>query len=145
MKEKNEIEAVGTETNRPAMLTADAFKASLQGALGLSPLAVGEKFESDDLVKADKVTLWEFDWVDYTKNEGKPDEENVHFALWRVTVENKGDITEGYYQGGVVLNKLATHIQSENIGEELSTFGVEIRAEWDKTSSGNKILKITVV
>lgn len=117
----------------------------MQGELGLSPLAVGEKFESDDIVKADRVTLWAFDWVEYTVNEGTDKEENVRFALWKTTVERSGKRVEGYYQGGVVLNKLATAIGKKGLEAELQKYGVNIKAEWGKTSSKNEILLITIV
>lgn len=145
MAKKNEIETKGKEVNTPALIAENMFKESLQGALGLSPLAVGEKFESDDLVAADKVTLWAYDWVNYTENEGTDKEREVNFALWKATVERGGVVIDGYYQGGTILNKLARHIANNNLERELETYGVDISAEWGKTSSKNDILIIKVI
>lgn len=144
-KTSTEIEAVAQDERPAAAATYDQFVELLQGELGLSPLAVGEKFESDDIVKADNVTLWDYDWIDYTENAGTDKERNVHFAIWKTTIERNGKTIEGYYQGGVVLNKLATAIGSHGLQNELHEFGVKIKAEWGKTSGKNEILLVRVI
>lgn len=126
------------------------FKQMLQGEIGLSPLAVGTKFESDDLVHADRVHLLDYDWVDYYENEGTPDEKHVNFALWAVEISNedgKGDyITEtGYYQGGLVMSKIAKAIERNNAYDDLRKFGIDVKCEWGKTNAKNPILLVTIV
>lgn len=142
---KNEIETTAQKAVPAQAASYEEFVSLLQGELGLSPLAVGEKFESDDIVKADNVTLWDFDWVDYTENAGTDKERNVRFAIWKTTLEKGGKTYEGYYQGGVVLNKLATAIGSHGLQNELHEYGVKIKAEWGKTSGKNEILLVRVI
>lgn len=144
--EKNEV-AVTAETTTPAVkVSYDAMVDILQGELGLSPLAVGEKFESDDLVQSADITLWAYDWVNYIENEGTDKEREVRFALWKTTLtDRKGVTREGYYQGGAILNKLATAIGANGLENEMAEYGVKITAKWGKTSSKNDILLIQVV
>ena len=139
------VETTATAANNPAVMEESAFKALLQGAIGLSPLATGEKFSTDDLVEMSNVTLWDYDWVDYTEGEGTRDEKYVRFALWKVTAERDGVTVDGYYQGGTILNKLAATIQTNNAGEELRKYGVKIKVEWGKTNAKNDIALITII
>ena len=60
-----------------AAITAATLAAIAQEAIALSPLAVGVKFESDDLVGADNIVLRDCDIVEYNKSNG----ENVRFAV----------------------------------------------------------------
>lgn len=144
------VETTATEKAPPALMGNAEFTELLQSAIGLSPLAVGEKFSTDDLIAAESVTLWAFDWVDYVENEGTADEKNVHFALWKTIIEVKeksGETVaiEGYYQGGAILNKIAQAIADNNAYTELGTYGIKIRVEWGKTSGKNPIALITVL
>lgn len=144
-KTETQIETTAGEARTVANVTYDQFVEALQAELGLSPLAVGEKFESDDIVKADTVTLWDYDWVDYTENAGTDKERQVHFSIWKTTVERGGKVIEGYYQGGVVLNKLATAIAANGLQNEMHEYGIHIKAEWGKTSGKNEILLVKIV
>lgn len=129
----------------------DSYTAMLQGELGLSPLAVGTKFETDDLLKANNVHLSAFDWVDYIKDEGGEKEEKVHFALWAVEVGTLNKKTSeieyesGYYQGGVVLNKLAMALERNDALDDFAMFGVDVTFRREKTSSGNPIVLVDIM
>lgn len=127
----------------------DAFKAELQASIGLSPLAVGVKFETDDLVNAKSVRLLDFDWVEYTENVGEPDEKDVRFALWAVELIDENDETDtpilGYHQGGIVLNKLAEAVEQKGLYEAMKTYGIDINAHWGKTSAKKQILLVDIV
>lgn len=144
---KNEIVVTTDEhVNNYVGGTAEKLSAFLQGEINLSPLAVGTKFDSDDLVKADYVKLKEFDWVEYVENEGTEKERNVRFALWAIDVQNGEKVEQGYYQGGIILNKIATAIgKSEKLLDDFNRFGVIIKCEWGKTSSKNDILLVKVL
>lgn len=117
-----------------------ALAAIAQEAIALSPLAVGAKFESDDLVEADGIVLRDCDIVEYNKSNG----ENVRFAVWAMDI-TKGDKTiAGYHQSGVILTKMADGIISEGALDALREYGLKIAAKWKKTSGGNDILDIVV-
>lgn len=126
--------------------SAEQLADFLQGEIGLSPLAVGKKFESDDLVKARSVMLNAYDWVDYLEQEGTDKEKHVHFSLWAVeVVDENGETEYGYYQGGTILNKMALALDKSNGADALVRYGVKIKCEWGKTNSKNDILLISVV
>ncbi len=143
----NKVVETEVTTRTPSPLMSEkAFMDMLQGAIGVSPLAVGTKFETDDLIAAVSVRLYDFDWVDYVENAGKPDEREVHFTVWSTIVtDTDGNKIEGYYQGGTVLNKLATAIETKNIRAEMEKYGIGISVSWGKTNSNNKIALITIV
>ena len=147
MKKEVNTNALGVkDTKNKPVIAASDFKEALQSSIGLSPLATGVKFESDDLVEADKVHLTAFDWVAYTENEGGADERDVKFTIWAVEVtDTSGNITKGYYQGGTVLNKLARAIEEKDLFAELAAFGIDINVHWGKTSSKNDILLIDII
>lgn len=151
MENKKQVETVAEvkQTATAPTVCADkaAFLTLVQSAMGVSPLAYGRKFESDDLVAAiSPVTLTELDLVDYKENEGTPNEKDVHFALWRVTVETSQDTFEdGYYQSGTVLTRLGDYIRNAGLENDLRTYGVKIKASWGKTTGGQKILKVDLV
>ena len=124
-----------------AAITAATLAAIAQEAIALSPLAVGVKFESDDLVGADNIVLRDCDIVEYNKSNG----ENVRFAVWAMDV-TKGDKTiAGYHQSGAILTKMADGIIGAGALEALRKYGLRIAAGWKKTSGGNDILDIVVV
>lgn len=127
----------------------DAFLDMLAGEIGLSSLAVGEKFSSDDLVKADVIHLFAYDWVEYVESAGTPEERDVRFALWGVELREEdgtGDFkaTRGYYQGGTVMNRLALAIEKNNAADDFARFGINIKCKWGKTRDKNKILLVEI-
>ena len=123
-----------------AAITAATLAAIAQEAIALSPLAVGAKFESDDLVEADNIILRDCDIVEYNKSNG----ENVRFAVWAMDI-TKGDKTiAGYHQSGAILTKMADGIISAGALDALREYGLKIAAKWKKTSGGNDILDIVV-
>lgn len=123
-----------------AAITAATLAAIAQEAIALSPLAVGVKFESDDLVEADEIVLHDCDIVEYSKSNG----EDVRFAVWAMDV-TKGDKTiAGYHQSGAILTKMADGIIEAGALEALRKYGLRIAAKWKKTSGGNDILDIMV-
>ncbi len=141
------VETMANEkTTVSDLLNQSEFVDVLQGALGVSPLAVGQKFTTDDLIDAVKVTLRDFDWVDYVERAGDEDEREVHFTVWSTTIINDdGDEIDGYYQGGTVLNKLATAIETKNLRREMGEYGIHVSVSWGKTNNKNKIALFTVV
>lgn len=144
---KNEVTAVAKEksTVLSAIDRAD-FNQLLQSSLGVSPLAYGDKFESDDLVNAKAVTLTAYDFVSYTENAGTAKERDVRFAVWRATIIDDDDVQrDGYVQGGLVLTKLADVIEDKGLQAALEQFGVNIECTWGKTSSNNNILQVKVI
>ena len=123
-----------------AAITAATLAAIAQEAIALSPLAVGAKFESDDLVEADEIVLHDCDIVEYNKSNG----ENVRFAVWAMDI-TKGDKTiAGYHQSGAILTKMADGIINAGALPALREYGLKIAAKWKKTSGGNDILDIVV-
>lgn len=150
---KNEIVLRATTDERVANYKGGskaALSALLQSEIGISPLAVGTKFETDDLVAADGVKLKDFDLVEYTEDEGGKNEKHVRFYVWAVEVSNKDrqggyTVESGYYQGGTVMNKIAETIRRYNAESDLHNFGIDVKVEWGKTSSGNKIALVTVL
>lgn len=123
-----------------AAITAATLAAIAQEAIALSPLAVGAKFESDDLVEADNIVLRDCDIVEYNKSNG----ENVRFAVWAMDI-TKGDKTiAGYHQSGAILTKMADGIINAGALEALREYGLKIAAKWKKTSGGNDILDVVV-
>ena len=147
---ENEIEAIVNGTSNALALNNKDFLAELQSAFEVSPLAVGVKFSSDDLVNAARVVLRGFDWVDFTKKvdvNGVTTERDVQYSVWSVELWEKGDKepTIGYCNGGITLNKLAKAIDQKGLQAELASYGVEINARWDKTSNRNSILLIDIV
>lgn len=145
-----EIEAVSTDEKLANVISESDFRDLLNSEIGLSPLAYGTKFESDDLVRAENVILTDFDIVEYIQGEGTDKEKDVRFALWRVKIQDdvdfdKGVYREGYYQSGAVLTKLADAIRNKGLQKELETYGVKIKAKWEKTSANNPILTITIL
>lgn len=123
-----------------AAITAATLTAIAQEAIALSPLAVGAKFESDDLVEADNIVLHDCDIVEYSKSNG----ENVRFAVWAMDI-TKGDKTiAGYHQSGAILTKMADGIIEAGALPALREYGLRIAAKWKKTSGGNDILDIIV-
>lgn len=123
-----------------AAITAATLAAIAQEAIALSPLAVGAKFESDDLVEADNIVLHDCDIVEYSKSNG----ENVRFAVWAMDI-TKGDKTiAGYHQSGAILTKMADGIIEAGALPALREYGLRIAAKWKKTSGGNDILDIIV-
>ncbi len=144
---KNEVQTTAQTISAPAIMDQSDFSALLQGAIGISRLAVGHKFTTDELVKSPTVTLRDFDWVDYVENAGTPNERNVHFSVWAVDVAtNDGNQTiSGYYQGGTVLNKLADTIESNNLRREMEKYGIPITVSWGKTNNKNDIAVITIL
>lgn len=123
-----------------AIATRDSFFDTIEQSIGVSPLAVGRKFTSDDLVDADFVQLLDYDFVDYDASD-----EHVHFAVWRVSVENDGEDVEGYYESGTVLTKVAHVVHDNKMDDELHQFGIPIKCDWGKTSSGNRIILVNIV
>lgn len=123
-----------------AAITAATLAAIAQEAIALSPLAVGVKFESDDLVEADEIVLRDCDIVEYNKSNG----EIVRFAVWAMDI-TKGDKTiAGYHQSGAILTKMADGIINAGALAALREYGLKIAAKWKKTSGGNDILDIVV-
>lgn len=123
-----------------AAITAATLAAIAQEAIALSPLAVGVKFESDDLVEADEIVLRDCDIVEYNKSDGVI----VRFAVWAMDI-TKGDKTiAGYHQSGAILTKMADGIINAGALEALREYGLKIAAKWKKTSGGNDILDIVV-
>ncbi len=147
MENKKIIETTGS-ASRPLTdtLSQTAFNDFLQGAIGVSPLAVGVKFTTDDLIDAISVVFTNFDWVDYVENAGNDDEREVHFSVWSTTIVNDdGNTVEGYYQGGTVLNKLAVAIDTNDLRREMERYGIHVSVSWGKTNNKNKIALFTVV
>lgn len=141
----NALNVKDAQNNMPVIAVND-FKEALQASIGLSPLATGTKFESDDLVNADTVRLIDFDWAEYVEHAGEPNEREVKFTIWQVEVTAMdGEITRGYYQGGTVLNKLARAIEEKGLFGELSAYGININAHWGKTAGKNDILLIDIL
>ena len=135
---KTQTAAVAANTR--AITSAAALAAIAQEAIALSALAVGAKFESDDLVEADEIVLRDCDIVEYNKSNG----DNVRFAVWAMDV-TKGDKTiSGYHQSGAILTKMADGIINAGALTALREYGLKIAAKWKKTSGGNDILDIVV-
>ena len=129
----------------PPLSIADAVS-KLTAAIGVSPLAVGTKFESDDLVNADYVRLKDFDWISYRENKGSDDEKEVNYSLWSVTVYNDDKIENGYYQAGVVLGNLARSIEEDvQLREFMDTYGICVIVQWSKTNSKNPIITVQIL
>ena len=142
----NAVAVKDTQAGALAINSKDAFKELLQGSIGLSPLATGQKFESDDLIEAAGVHLVDFDWVEYTENAGETDERDVKFTLWAVEVTDmSGGITKGYYQGGTVLNKLAKTIEDNDLFDELAEYGIDVNVRWGKTAKKKEIVLIDIL
>lgn len=139
----NEIiktQTAAVAANTPAITSAAALAAIAQEAIALSSLAVGAKFESDDLVEADEIVLRDCDIVEYNKSNG----DNVRFAVWAMDI-TKGDKTiAGYHQSGAILTKMADGIINAGALPALRKYGIKIAAKWKKTSGGNDILDIVV-
>lgn len=148
--EKNEI--VEVENDKiVAISNAAELSAFLNAEIGTSALMVGTKFSSEDLINAETVTLLDFDWVDYIKDEGTSEEQHVHFSVWSVLVEHdtgaNGVIAEeGYYQAGTVFNKIARALERNPAAcEAFRQYGQKIRCSWGQTSSKNKIVLVSIV
>ena len=135
---KTQTAAVAAQN--PANITAAALAAIAQEAIALSSLAVGAKFESDDLVEADNIILRDCDIVEYNKSNG----ENVRFAVWAVDITKADKTIAGYHQSGTILTKMADGIIEAGALPALREYGLRIVAKWKKTSGGNDILDITV-
>lgn len=139
----NEIiktQTAAVAANTPAITSAAALAAIAQEAIALSALAVGAKFESDDLVEADEIVLRDCDIVEYNKSNG----ENVRFAVWAMDVTKSDKTIAGYHQSGAILTKMADGIINAGALPALREYGLRIAAKWKKTSGGNDILDITV-
>lgn len=135
---KTQTAAVAANTR--AITSAAALAAIAQEAIALSALAVGAKFESDDLVEADEIVLRDCDIVEYNKSNG----ENVRFAVWAMDVTKGGKTIAGYHQSGAILTKMADGIINAGALAALREYGLKIAAKWKKTSGGNDILDIVV-
>lgn len=149
-KMKAEIEVVAADEKLAQLFSEAEFRDLLNSEIGLSPLAYGTKFESDDIVSAEVVILTAFDIVEYVQGAGTDREKHVRFALWRVRLQDAGDISantyqEGYYQSGAVLTKLADVINNKGLRNELEQYGIKIKAKWEKTSANNTVMTVTIL
>lgn len=148
---KNEIMATtDTKVNEYVGGDKKTFLEMIQSSIGISDLAVGKKFDTDDLVKADMVRLLDYDIVSYLENEGAQNEREVNFAVWSVEVSNEdgtGVMTTetGYYQGGTVMTKIAKAIARHGAYEDLRKFGIAVKCRWSKTSGKNDILLVDII
>lgn len=148
MKEvKNEVVTAGTTTAVSTIegITQSAFVQVLQTTLGVSDLAYGTKFDSDDLVTAKDLFLTDYDFVSYTENAGTPKERDVRFAVWRVVLDRGNGFEEGYTQGGIVLTKLADGIEKNNLRPQMEAFKIHVKCAWAKTGSNNNVLTVSIL
>lgn len=140
MIKKNEITTEVSKVQSGEIVPAisqDEFLSVLRESMSVSALAVGKKFESDDLVRAQNVILRDVDTVDY--NSAK--DGDVHYAVWTVEVDGE----TGWYASGIVLTQLADEIISNNFVQALRDYGVKINAEWHKTRNDKRILRVTLL
>lgn len=112
------------------------FLSILREAISVSPLAVGEKFETDELVRAKDVRLKDVDIVEYHSDK----DGDVRYAVWSVTADG----VDGWYASGVVLTNLADTIIENDMLDALREYGIKVTLTMDKTRGGNSIVRVTL-
>ena len=133
-----------SETTAIVAVSADLLKGLALDALSASPLMVGKKYDTDELLTCDYVTLNNVDSVDYDDSNG----EHTHFAVFTVTpVKNNKPLETGYHCGGMVLTKLGDAIfdGGEEYLESLRVNGLRVKLSQKLTATKNHVTTVEIL
>lgn len=105
----------------------------LNKIVGGSPLEVGTKYETEDLLNK----TVHFSAVDVVSYFDKEKDEQVTYSVW--------GLTDGYYRGGTQLNEIHKAIcEDEEMLTEFQKFGLTVVLTETKTKAGTRFIKVAI-